>query len=72
MVSKIKNFFVKKELIHLSNDHKTTLLGAIFGAMAISKIDWSLLMQGDKTQIATLIGGITMAIFGYYSKGISK
>jgi uncharacterized protein YacL len=49
----------------------TTILGAVLAAVVASKINYSLLLQGDSTQIASVITAIITALLGYYTNNKS-
>ena len=50
----------------MSNDRKTTLLGAIMAALLASTVDWQKVFMGQWDEIAKALGIIVVAVFSYY------
>jgi len=52
----------------MTNDHKTTLLGAVLAAVMAIHLDWSTLTSGDPVAIGSLVGAIVTAVLGWWIK----
>lgn len=64
----IKGTIIEKVIKNLAaSEPITTILGAILAAVIASKINWSLLLQGDSTQIASLVSVLVTALLGYFT-----
>jgi len=51
----------------MSNDKKTTILGAILAALIMTRVDWTKVFQGDPTNIGIVVGALVTALLGYYT-----
>lgn len=51
----------------MSNDRKTTLLGAIMAAIVASTVDLERVFLGEWREIAKLLAVVLMAVFSYYT-----
>lgn len=69
LVNSIKANIVKTfvQNVAKSNDHKTTLLGAVAAGVLATQIDFSKLMLGDKTELSKAVGAVVLALLGYYT-----
>jgi hypothetical protein len=51
----------------MNNDIKTTLAGLGIGGVVLSQVDLPKLVAGDHVQMATVVIGILVGVFGYFT-----
>ena len=55
----------------MKNDKVTTLLGALLGAGVWAQVDVPKLLAGDHAEIAKVVGGLVIALLGYFTNKVT-
>ena len=56
-----------------SNDHKTTLLGALAASIMMgTQVDWGKLVNGDSSEIGKVVGAVIVGLIGYLTNKKDK
>jgi len=63
---RLVNREVKGMMKGMSNDHKSTVLGAVLAGLQLVNVDYVKLMQGDSAEIGKAVGAVVTALLGWY------
>lgn len=63
---KLINRSVNRTMANMTNDRKSTIVGAILGALQLANVDYVKLTEGDLTEAGKSIAAVLTAILGYY------
>lgn len=56
----------------MTNDTKTTMLGAILGGLLAANVDYAKLLDGDPQAAGQLVGAAIAGLLGFYTNKVEK